>query len=61
MARIGVKSQEWNFRISREALWSAATWRRVTSAQTRAELRQRGLPMIIWRDGKVLEVPALFL
>jgi hypothetical protein len=24
----------------------------------RAELRQRGLPMIIWKDGKVLEVPA---
>jgi hypothetical protein len=24
----------------------------------RAELRQRGLPMIIWKDGKVREVPA---
>jgi hypothetical protein len=24
----------------------------------RAELRQRGLPMIIWKDGKVPEVPA---
>jgi len=24
----------------------------------RAELRRRGLPMIIWKDGKVREVPA---
>ena len=24
----------------------------------RAELRQRGLPMIIWKDGRVREVPA---
>jgi hypothetical protein len=24
----------------------------------RIELRQRGLPMIIWKDGKVREVPA---
>jgi hypothetical protein len=24
----------------------------------RSELRQRGLPMIIWKDGKVREVPA---
>jgi hypothetical protein len=24
----------------------------------RAELRRRGLPMIIWEDGKVREVPA---
>jgi hypothetical protein len=24
----------------------------------RVELRQRGLPMIIWKDGKVREVPA---
>jgi hypothetical protein len=23
-----------------------------------AELRRRGLPMIIWKDGKVREVPA---
>jgi hypothetical protein len=27
-AQIGFTNQEWNFRISREALWSAATWRR---------------------------------
>jgi len=24
----------------------------------RAELRRRGMPMIIWKDGKVREVPA---
>ena len=26
--------------------------------EDRVELRQRGLPMIIWKDGKVREVPA---
>jgi hypothetical protein len=30
--------------------------RRATKKK-RAELRQRGLPMIIWKDGKVREVP----
>jgi hypothetical protein len=24
----------------------------------RAELRRRGLPMILWKDGKVREIPA---
>jgi len=40
-------------------------WARVASQahkratrKKRAELRQRGLPMIIWKDGKVREVPA---
>ena len=40
-------------------------WARVASRahkcatkKKRAELRQRGLPMIIWKDGKVREVPA---
>ena len=28
------------------------------NAQKRIELRRRGLPMIIWKDGKVREVPA---
>jgi hypothetical protein len=31
--------------------------RRATKKK-RAELRQRGLPMIIWKDGKVREVRA---
>jgi hypothetical protein len=31
--------------------------RRATKKK-RAELRRRGLPMIIWKDGKVREVPA---
>jgi hypothetical protein len=40
-------------------------WARVASQahkrvtrKKRTELRQRGLPMIIWKDGKVREVPA---
>jgi hypothetical protein len=40
-------------------------WARVASQahkratkKKRAELRQRCLPMIIWKDGKVREVPA---
>jgi hypothetical protein len=40
-------------------------WARVASQahkramrKKRAELRRRGLPMIIWKDGKVREVPA---
>jgi hypothetical protein len=40
-------------------------WARVASQahkratrKKRAELRQRGLPMIIWKDGRVREVPA---
>lgn len=40
-------------------------WARVASQahrratrKKRIELRQRGLPMIIWKDGKVREVPA---
>jgi hypothetical protein len=40
-------------------------WARVASQahkratkKKRAKLRQRGLPMIIWKDGKVREVPA---
>jgi hypothetical protein len=40
-------------------------WARVASQahrratkKKRAELRQRGLPMLTWKDGKVREVPA---
>jgi hypothetical protein len=40
-------------------------WARVASQahkratrKKRADLRRRGLPMIIWKDGKVREVPA---
>lgn len=40
-------------------------WARVASQahrsatrKKRVELRQRGLPMIIWKDGKVREIPA---
>lgn len=31
---------------------------RRATRKKRAELRQRGLPMIIWKDGRVREVPA---
>jgi hypothetical protein len=31
---------------------------RGATRKKRVELRQRGLPMIIWKDGKVREVPA---
>ena len=31
---------------------------RSATRKKRLELRQRGLPMIIWKDGKVREVPA---
>jgi hypothetical protein len=30
---------------------------RRATRKKRAELRQRGLPMIIWKDGRVREVP----
>jgi hypothetical protein len=32
--------------------------RRRATKKKRVELRRRGLPMIIWKDGKVREVPA---
>jgi hypothetical protein len=41
--------------------WKRGSHRKRTSARLgkkRAELRRRGLPMIIWKDGKVREVPA---
>jgi hypothetical protein len=31
---------------------------RSATRKKRAELRRRGLPMIIWKDGKVQEIPA---
>jgi len=31
---------------------------RRATRKKRAELRRRGLPMIIWKNGKVREVPA---
>ena len=36
----------------------AAQAHKRATKKKRAELRQRGLPMIIWKDGKVREVPA---
>jgi hypothetical protein len=36
----------------------AADAHRRATRKKRAELRRRGLPMIIWKDGKVREVPA---
>jgi len=37
---------------------AASQAHRRATKKKRAELRQRGLPMIIWKDGKVCEVPA---
>jgi len=31
---------------------------RTATRKKRVELRQRGLPMIIWKDGAVREIPA---
>ena len=44
-------------KMSREGRIASQAHRRATRKK-RAELRQRGLPMIIWKDGKVREVPA---
>jgi len=40
--------------------WSRIALRadRRATRKKRIELRRRGLPMIIWKDGKVREVPA---
>lgn len=43
--------------MSPEARVASQAHRRATRKK-RIELRQRGLPMIIWKDGKVREVPA---
>jgi hypothetical protein len=37
---------------------AASQAHRRATKKKRVELRQRGLPMIIWKDGKVCEVPA---
>ena len=37
---------------------AASQAHRRATRKNRAELRRRGLPMIIWKDGKVREVPA---
>ena len=37
---------------------AASQAHRRATKKKRAELRRRGLPMIIWKDGKVCEVPA---
>jgi hypothetical protein len=37
---------------------AASQAHRRATRKKRIELRQRGLPMIIWKDGKVREVPA---
>jgi hypothetical protein len=44
-------------KMSTEARVASQAHRRATRKK-RAELRRRGLPMIIWKDGKVREVPA---
>jgi hypothetical protein len=44
-------------KMSPEARVASKAHKRATRKK-RAELRQRGLPMIIWIDGKVREVPA---
>jgi hypothetical protein len=44
-------------KMSPEARIASQAHRRATRKK-RAELRRRGLPMIIWKDGKVREVPA---
>jgi hypothetical protein len=36
----------------------AAQAHKRATRKKRAELRRRGLPLIIWKDGKVCEVPA---
>jgi hypothetical protein len=43
--------------MSPEARIALQAHRRATRKK-RAELRRHGLPMIIWKDGKVREVPA---
>jgi hypothetical protein len=44
-------------KMSREARVASQAHKRATKKK-RAELRRLGLPMIIWKDGKVREVPA---
>jgi hypothetical protein len=44
-------------KMSPEARVASQAHRRATKKK-RAELRRLGLPMIIWKDGKVREVPA---
>ncbi len=44
-------------KMSPEARAASQAHRRATKKK-RAELRRCGLPMIIWKDGKVREVPA---
>lgn len=43
--------------MSPEARIASRAHRRATRKK-RIELRRRGLPMIIWKDGKVREIPA---
>ena len=43
--------------MSTEARVASRAHRNATRKK-RIELRRRGLPMIIWKDGKVQEVPA---
>jgi len=44
-------------KMSPEARVASQAHRRATRKK-RMELRQRGLPMIGWKDGKVREIPA---
>jgi len=44
-------------KMSRVARVASQAHKRATKKK-RAELRRLGLPMIIWKDGKVREVPA---
>jgi len=43
-------------KMSREARIASQAHKRATRKK-RAELRRLGLPMIVWKDGKVREVP----
>src|SRR5437764_13636600 len=45
--------------MSPEARVASQAHRRATRKK-RIELRRRGFPMILWKDGKVCEVPAQF-
>jgi len=44
-------------KMSPEACVASQAQKRATRKK-RIELRRRGLPMIIWKDGRVREVPA---
>ena len=57
MNRINVLKPIPEKEMSKWARVALRAHRRATRKK-RIELRQRGLPMIIWKDGKLREVPA---